>query len=206
MCTQKKWLRQLLILPLCFLFFTACNQNETKKTDESVTTKNDAGKNPQPDNVTFNGTLDLLYVDADSIITLEKEKRVMFCHSYRPAENLLTLDGWITKGNPSAPINLPPDVKLLKWKTGTLSIEQNLYIGNVFINKDDITTIIKAINKAPTYKYVVFEPYLESKHIVYKIHVANDPPSPAVPSPAVPPPTSLVDTGVKANPSPPRDN
>jgi hypothetical protein len=201
MCTQKKWCRQLFILPLCFLLFTACNQDEPKKTDEPSDAEVEGGNSPAPALVAMSGTLDILYVDTSAFNKLEDGKRVLFCHAYRPADKLLTLDGWITKGNPSAPINLPPDVKLLRWTTGTLTIDQNLYIGNVFIEKKDIKTIKDAYNKLPKYKYVVFEPYIASEHIVYKIHVSNDPPSPAVPSP-----TPFVDTGVEANPSPPRDN
>lgn len=201
MCTQKKWRRKLFILPLCFLLFTACNQNEPKNTDEPVTTKDDVGKNPEPNNVTLKGTLDLLYVDSADFEKLVDDKRVMFCHTYQSANNLLTLAGWITKGNMGAPDSLPPDIKLLRWKTGTISIEQNLYMGNVYIDKKQIKVIRDALRKAPTYKYVVFEPQIISEHIAYKIYVSNNPPSAAGPSP-----TPLVDTGVEANPSPPREN
>jgi hypothetical protein len=201
MCTQKKWWRKLFILPLCFLLFTACNQNEPKKTDEPVTTKDDVEKNPEPDNVTFKGTLDRLYVDTSAFNKLEDGKRVMFCHSYRPAENLLTLAGWITKGNKGAPDSLPPDISLLRWRTDTISIEQNLYLGNVFLDKNDIKKIKDAYEKRPKYKYVVFVPEIADQHIKYKIYVSNDPPSTNVPSPS-----PLNDTGLYANPSPPREN
>ena len=127
----------------------------------------------------------------------------MFSHIYMPSEKLLTLHGWITKGNMGAPINLPPDIKLLKWKTDTISIEQNLYLGNVFIDKKDIKKIKDAYEKAPKYKYVVFVPILDAQHIKYKIYVSNDPPAPLTGGPS---PASLTDTGLDANPSPPREN
>jgi hypothetical protein len=202
MDTRKTMRMLYFILPLYFLLLFACNGNQPKPdepADDNIVTKT----GPAPAAVVMSGTLDTLYVASTEFNKMENGKRVLFCFAYRPSESLLTLDGWITKGNTGAPINLPPDIKLLKYRTGTLSVNQNLYLGNVFLDKDDIKKIKDAYEKPPKYLYVVFAPRIESEHVIYRIYVSNDSPGLLTGGPGA---STLTDTGLDANPSPPKDN
>jgi hypothetical protein len=206
MCTQKKWRKKLFILPLCFLLFTACNQNEPKKTDEPVTVNDNGGKNPQSDNVTLSGTLDTLYVDVAEFNKLPKKHRLMLSFTYR-AMDTLTLFGWSSKKNDCEsedPPGTAPDIKLKIWRNGKQIIQPPIYFGNVFIHRDSIEKIKKVYDETnPKFKYVVFAPSIKSQHILYTIFVTNSGPSLLTGGATN---NELEPTGVSANPSPPAGN
>lgn len=194
---------QLFMLPLFFLVLIACNQGNPNTGTDPSDSKNEGGGGPAPTAVTMAGTLDTLYIDTADFNKLPNGKKVMFSFAFRTPD-LLTLHGWISNGNCNSndSINKAPDVKLLKWRTGSLSINQNIYLGNVFIDQQDIKKIKDFYNAATTKsKYVVFAPRIDAEHIVYKIFVTNDAPKPLTLGPS---PSFLNDTNLDANPSPPK--
>jgi hypothetical protein len=193
-----------LILFTAFALIISCNNRGDDKKAAENSVADTSNKTPdvsqeQPRAMAIAGTLDFLYIDAAEFLNLPKAKLV-FSFAFR-TNDTLTLYGWSCKnngvGNCTGTYNNDPNIKLIKYQTGTKTYGPEVFFGNVIIQKDDVKTIKSKIG---AYKYVVFVPENRAGFIYYTINVTDDPPAPPFIKTL-----ALTPTGIITNPSPPKD-
>ena len=189
--------------PLFILFISflvaACNSNDgdEKKTDEKPAA--DSGKImsqiAQPAAALISGTLDTLWTDSLSFASLPK-KKIVFCFTFRRLDTL-TLHGWAAEKDSIFTTN--PDIELIKGHASALNYGNDMYFGNVIIKRGHLALIKNKLIQEKA-KYVLFAPQIvNGNHIGYRVFVTKDDPVSLVKA------FTLRDTGVDANPSPPKN-
>ena len=156
---------------------------------------NAASKTPGS-NLIIDGFLSILWIDAATFKNLKKRITFRF---YSEPPDLLTLHGWSSDSDIYAD---QPDVILTIGKKTTLQYGNKTYFGNLVLRLDDIKKIKRQIKNV--FNYVLFVPLdpqaPEQNHqITYDIQLTNDDPTNILPFTSTP-------TGVKLNPSPPRNS
>jgi len=140
------------------------------------------------------GTLDTLWIEASEFKKL-KQRKLVFSFAFRDTDTL-TLYGWTCKGAICVgSYNTDPDIKLKKGQPSTVSYGPNVIFGNIVLQGDDVKEIQRKL-VAP-YTYVIFIPKNLGEGIAYDIYIASG-------KSALIQDFALEDTGIDANPSPPK--
>ena len=188
--------KQLLLVP-ALMFLLGCDTKE--EASDSGSTSTDT--KPVPDTTAKSsatsglqeGYLDVLYTDSSTFVNL-RPGNLVFSFIFLKQDSL-TIHGWRDKlvggFDPATPVLKMKNGEASKYKYGT-----NIYFGDILLTNSEINTVQRKIreNKA---QVVYFEPEIDaSLYIKYNIWVGNDSTRFVK--------TLAVDTGVDANPSPPR--
>jgi len=188
---------------------TSCKDDN--KTLENTTSS--AASTPTAVSTNASGTapalqlLDTLWVDAATFRPLPNAGLV-FSFAI-PHPDTLTLYGWVCKGNAgncTGQFDTDPDLKLTEGR-------RSLYAGygpivfweNVILNKSDVSAIKAKIVTYPNHPYVLFAPENKNGHIKYNIILSGKDPKKVTETSTLPPPPD-EDTGIDANPSPPKNS
>ncbi len=175
------------ILFAAIILIASCNNggDEKKGTENSVedtSKKTPEVKQEQPKAIAIAGTLDNLWADASEFKKLPN-KKLVFSFTFR-TNDTLTLYGWTCKGVIcTGAYDTDPAIKLTKGQAANESYGPEVYFGNVILQGSEVHDIQKKLGA--TYTYVV-------------IFVSND-------NPALVKTFTSVDTGIDANPSPPKN-
>jgi hypothetical protein len=117
------------------------------------------------------------------------------------AENTgkITLHGWKFRGLGND--YQPPALKLQTGLSSKVTLSAGIYIGNIFIKADDKAAIdLKLQQPDANFVALVPDPLGTDTKITYSIYVVKDDPSVVYPKKL----GTLGDTGLDANPSPPK--
>jgi hypothetical protein len=179
----------------------ACNTDD--KNDENTSTPATTTDSPATvpgKEIALTGTLTNLFIETTEFVKLTNERKLVFSFTFRT--DTLTLWGWQCKNKDcdQTAFDNAPALKLTKGAVTTVTYGPNVIFGNVVIYKKDIKTIKDKIDGK--YTYVVFVPSLDGEFIKYKLYATNDDPKTLNPAQIL----ALVDLGVDANPSPPKNN
>lgn len=201
-------LKSIFLRNYTFFFFTiviaivSCNDGNTDKNKLDDSTKISSAK---PGGVAAasltGGFLDTLWVTRATFLALTNAKLV-FSFVFG-TNDTLTLHGWSIKGGGPTQFDPLPNIKLQKGRPGVLPYGNGTYFGNVLLGTGDVNKIQVKLNAAPSAAYVVFAPQKYGNNIGYKIYLCDyNPSGPAVLKVDALPPT---DSGIEANPSPPKN-
>jgi hypothetical protein len=144
------------------------------------------------------GKLDTLYISASTFSSIQKRIAFRF---YIKSLDSLTMHGWPGK---DGSYGTTAAVILQNGRASDSLFEPGDYLGNLILRDTpiDIIDSLIALNHS---KYVLFAPLDPKTHggqICYEIFLTSDNPSPSAITLTA---TGTVQTGVTANPSPPRN-
>ena len=153
----------------------------------------------------INVTIDTLYIKVDSFKMVPRKKKIFFVFTYKSPDKL-SLYGWLSK-NRKYDANATPTLKL-ELTNGPadthLTIPAELGFGNIRLDKKQIAAIKDSIDKHKQdgIRYVLFIPVLapDNARLQYNIVLSKDAPPLKEEKTA-----SVINTGVSANPSPPKN-
>ena len=144
-------------------------------------------------------TLDILYTDAASLLSIHNGRRIFFVLTYIDPD-IITLSGFTTTGNGAG--GFDPNPAIVLRKAGSMIFNQStLYVGNVEIDPPDVQQIQREIRNSGA-AFVLFIPGVSTTypdHIFYTTGLSMDDPAvkknPTILEPLTTPPL---------NPSPPK--
>lgn len=187
---------------LFFLFITllsACDRSDSRlmSADTAI-----AGAPPlpaaPPSSKAVSGVLDTLWIESASFLSAGRQLAFRF---YIGNGDTLTLHGWSLNGNVFTDA---PNIQLKKGRASAIAFGPGNYFGNLLIRINEMVEIKRLIKSSAT-KYVLFapqEPKENNGQITYAIFFSNDDPAADA---RVLVPTKSIASGVKTNPSPPRN-
>jgi hypothetical protein len=170
---------------LCFVLLLAIvsctNDDKDKKSAEPASTSKETAS------PLVAGYLDTLIIDRQAFDSVQNGSKIVFSFVFTSTDKP-TLGGWILKGND---FDTDPNWVLTNSNPSTVNYSNGIYFGNVVLQPQEFNKIKSALSN---HKFIVFAPYLDGKHIGYKIFLS--------------PTTFIADKTVAAvadaNPSPPK--
>lgn len=177
------------VILLCFVLLLAiisCTDDEKdKKSTETESASNEAAAK------SVAGYLDTLIIDRQAFDSVQLGSKIVFSFVFTSTDKP-TLGGWILKGNN---FDTDPNWMLSNGNPSTMKYSNGIYFGDIVLQPQDFNKIKIALTA--NHKTVVFVPFPDGKHIMYKIFLSTT----AVANKRM---LTVDPTDAIANPSPPK--